>query len=52
MGLIWDSETSLGKTQTMTRLKVYLIYMSGVYVRGVVSNAGSPLDLPKLELVS
>ena len=36
----------------MTRLKVYLRYKTEILVRGVVSNAGSPLVQIKLEIVS
>ena len=46
----WQDSTN-DKTQSIlkTYIYIYLIYMSGFDVRGVVSNAGSPLDKPKLE---
>ena len=49
----WQDSTN-DKTQSILKrdIYIYLIYMSGFDVRGVVSNAGSPLNKPKLELVS
>ena len=41
----WQDSTN-DKTQSILKIyiHIYLTYMSGFYVRGVVSNTGSPLD--------
>ena len=52
MGMIFESwqDSTNDKTQSILKIYIYiyLIYMSGFYVRGIVSNAGSPLNKNKL----